>query len=147
MKKHKIHQSDQEQLASASQGTLSAVGKSIQKTGEVVKAVKDLQSSIDNKSDMIGGFTGVLKSLKKTNDALEGLRECVDNPEQVIRKLEEIKSAGLIANKLLKEISQQREVVFPEIPKADFTDTNKLLGDLLLAIKEDSEVTVTLSIE
>lgn len=64
-----------------------------------------------DKSVEMDGFMGVIKSNQKTASAVEALKTHIHSPEKVIKKLEEVKSAALIANKHLKDIAAK------EIPK------------------------------
>jgi hypothetical protein len=96
--KHSIHFTPDERLNSQ---TVLAIDKNTEE-------VKSLHKSFNDKSVEMSGFTGVIKVLKDSKESLKELR-----PEKVIRKLEEIKSSSLIANKHLKDISKKEVPEFP----------------------------------
>lgn len=108
MKKLTIHSLPEDRRASEN---LSAIDKTTKSIEQNTKAVEGLHSSIKDKSVEIEGFTGVIKTLKKTNTAIE------NQPEKVVRKIEEVKSASLISNKLLKEIRDKKIPEPKEFPK------------------------------
>src|SRR3990167_66755 len=115
MKKSFIHQTPEERLASNTEQNLSALDKTTKSIEQTTKAIEGLHSSIKDKSVEINGFTGVIKSLKKTNEAIENVRD-----PKIPQKLEEVKSASLISNKLLKDIRDKKipePLPFPEFPK------------------------------
>ena len=109
--KSQIHKKPDEILAENSSSTLSALDTNTKKIVENTEAVQGLHSSIKDKTVEIEGFTGVIKSLKKTNEAIE------NQPEKVVRKIEEVKSANLISNKLLKDIRDKKTPEPKEFPK------------------------------
>lgn len=100
--KNLIHKKPDEILAENSSSTIKAVDNTTKSVLQGTQAIKDLHSSIKDKSVEIDGFTGVIKSLKRTNEAIE------NQPEKVVRKIEEVKSASLVANKLLKDIRDKK---------------------------------------
>lgn len=128
---HKIHQTPEQQQAINSENSFEELKKHGDKLDNVQGAIEKMSESIKDKTIETLGFTGIIQHLKGTNS------------EAVIRKLEEIKSAMLITNKLLKDI-KQKDIIFPEIPKTDFTETNKLLTEIIE--KKQEEVTVTLTL-
>ena len=114
MKKSFIHQTPEERLASNTEQNLSALDKTTKSIEQTTKAIEGLHSSIKDKSVEINGFTGVIKSLKKTNEAIENVRD-----PKIPQKLEEVKSASLISNKLLKDIRDKKIPERPEVQKVE----------------------------
>lgn len=139
MKKHRIHQSQEDIIAANSNATVSSIDKIPQKMEETTKAIKDLHHEVKDKSVEIEGFTGVVKNLKKNNATLNTLKEDINNPQKVVQKLEEVKSAGLITNKLLKEIKEK------EVPKQEFPKEIgvNLKGISIITLKGDKGDTPT----
>lgn len=87
--KNIIHKTPEEIQAENSQNTNSSLISHGQKLDEVTHTLKALHQTSKDKSIETTGFTGVIQELQGNE-----------------RKLEEIKSAHLIANKNLKEIKQ-----------------------------------------
>src|SRR5438552_4141850 len=99
MKKPNLHSQPED---SRTFDTVSAIEKTTKSIEQNTEAIKALHPSIKNKNVEMDGFTGVIKTLKKTNEAIKD-----PQPEKIVRKLEEIKSASLITNKHLKDISSK----------------------------------------
>src|SRR3990167_8343950 len=87
--KNFIHKKPDEILADNSSSTIRAVDNTTRSVLQSTQAIKDLHSSVKDKSVEISGFTGVIQNGQKSNT-----------------KLEEIKSAALIQNKHLKDIKE-----------------------------------------
>lgn len=142
-----IHETPEERLAKNTEGTIDAIHGTSEMVRQTTKAVESLASVIKDKSVSITGFTGVIASLKKNTEALEKL-----SPTKVVQKLEEIKSATLITNQLLKKIEKhvsREPVPFPkiEIPKTDFSETNDLLKQVLAALAKDQDIKVVMKLK
>lgn len=125
MKKSIIHQTPAERLANTSVSTIAAIQ---QNTQAVVQAIRAIPQHDD--TDELTLLATIAHKLDSNTEAVTKLQDYVDHPEIVVRKLDEVKSAALVTNRLLKalndkEIPEQKE--FPEIPKTDLTETNKLL--------------------
>lgn len=103
MKKHLIHQSPEEKLANTSASTVSAINA---QTKETTKAFENLEKV------EVDGFLGVIKATKEGS-----------------RKIEEVKSSSLVANRTLKAIEKNTT------PKE--TQKIEILGVELLTIKGD----------
>lgn len=116
MKLSPIHQSNEERLATTSQGVLSVAQEQKQKMEEMTKAIEGLGETAKDKSEETKGFAEVVQTLKETNKTMSELKDYVDHPEVVVRKLEEVKSASLITNKLLKEIAKKEAPEPKEFP-------------------------------
>jgi len=114
--KNFIHKKPDEILAENSSASVLAVKENTAKVEENTRAIKDLHITAKDRSETILGFTGALKRLDKTNDHLENLKD-VASDKNIVRKLEEVKSASLISNKLLKEIKEKKMPEPKEFPK------------------------------
>ncbi len=129
-KKADIHKSPEEKLASNTESVVSAVLESNHKLTEVNYSIKNLTQVVQDKSIEMTGFTGVISSLKHSQD-------------KTLQKLEEVKSAGLASNITLKKIEKAvsrepqkfpefpKPLPFPEIKPTDMSETNRLLKELL----------------
>lgn len=114
---HSIHQSPEDKLALNSEGQLSAVSKTCQKLDEVKQAIQDHHETAKDKTIETLGFTGVIQNQQETTKIIDSLKDDINHPIDVVRKLEEVKSAGLITNKLLKDISKKEVPEPKEFPK------------------------------
>lgn len=115
MKNSPLHQSPEERLASNTAQTVEAIQGNTQEVVKSTEAIKGLHDSIKDKSVEMDGFTAVINTIKKVGQAIKD-----PQPEKVVKKLEEIKSAALISNKFLKDISTKKDIEqkdFPEFPK------------------------------
>ena len=76
----------------------------------------DIILALKDKTVETTGFSGIINEQRETNDLL---KEVIvkDEASSVIEKLEEVKSASLISNKLLKEIKDKEDIVIPQYPK------------------------------
>ena len=101
-----IHSTPEERLVETSNETAKAVQKVASKTDEVTKAVKDLITVTKDKSIEMTAYTALIKASKQTIDAIGQIKDTAN----VTKKLEEVKSASLISNKLLKEIRDKKEL-------------------------------------
>ena len=142
-----IHETSEQKLARNTQTTAGAVAAVLDEVRGIHEVVDSIKTETKNKSELITGFTGVLKAIQNNTEATRELSNA-----KVIQKLEEVKSAGLIANQLLKKIEKsiaREPEKFPkiEIPEVDFSETNKLLTKLVEQISKDQEVEVVLEIE
>lgn len=142
-----IHETPEQKLARNTQTTAGAVAAVLDEVRGIHEVVDSIKTETKNKSELITGFTGVLKAIQNNTEATRELSNA-----KVIQKLEEVKSAGLIANQLLKKIEKsiaREPEKFPkiEIPEVDFSETNKLLTKLVEQISKDQEVEVVLEIE
>lgn len=102
-KKSFIHMSAEEKLANSSQSGVDVALENSKKLDEVSQNIKDLHETTKNKNN-----DDIVKNQQDTNKKLEEIKDYIDHPEIVIRKLEEVKSAGLVNNKLLKEIRDKK---------------------------------------
>ena len=109
--KNLIHQTPDERLAQSSQSSLSALDTNTKKVVENTDAIRQLHSLVKDKSIEIEGFTGVIKTLKRTKESNES------QSEKVAEKIEQVKSANLVANKLLKDIRDKKIPEPKEFPK------------------------------
>ena len=97
--KRTIHTTKEDIRTQNSDATVSAISENGRKIEENTRAVKD-------KTVETLGFTGIVKSLKTNINAIDDLHESINDPVKVVGKLEEIKSASLIANQELKKMSK-----------------------------------------
>jgi len=104
---HNIHKTPEERLAESSKGAILAIEKTTEEVEKVAKAMKGLQEEVKDKSVEIDGFIGIIKATRENTGKIDQLKDYIDHPEAVVRKLEEIKSASLVANKLLKDIKDK----------------------------------------
>lgn len=109
MKKADIFKKSDEILAENSSSTISAIKENTAKVEENTKAIKELHQSSKDRSESIMGFTGTIKRL-------DDLKE-IAKQDKLIRKVEEVKSASLISNRLLKEIKEKKIPEPKEFPK------------------------------
>jgi len=97
---NKIHQTPEEkQAALRNDNTVNAIN-------ETTGAVTRLHASVNDRTDIVQGFKDVSNKVDKTASAVDELKDYIDHPEVVVKKLEEIKSASLITNKHLKSIEK-----------------------------------------
>ena len=132
--KNLIHQSPEEKLAINSDGTIQRISETNQKLDELRIKLQELQNSTRDKSTETLGFTGTIRNLQEAIKTIDSLKDDIHHPEMVVRKLEEIKSAGLITNKFLKDISKK------EPPKPEEFPTEmkvEIKGAELVTIKGD----------
>lgn len=142
-----IHETPEQKLARNTETTVGAVAAVLDEVRGMNGVLTSIENESKNKSELITGFTGVLKAIQNNTEATRELSNT-----KVVQKLEEIKSAGLVANQLLKKIDKsvaREPEKFPkiEIPKVDFSETNKLLTKLVELVSKDQEVEVVLEIE
>lgn len=102
-----IHFSPEQSTAHTSQQTLLAIKEMTQKLQETIQAIQALNIPLQDKSVESEEIGKVVKSLQENSDVVASLAQDINNPEKVIRKLEEVKSANLITNKLLKEMNNK----------------------------------------
>lgn len=112
-----IHFSPEQQTAHSSQQTFLAIKEATQKLQETIQAINALHEPLNDKSVESEEFSRVVQSLQDNSKVVASLSKDINNPELVVRKLEEVKSASLIANKLLKEISKKEIPEPKEFPK------------------------------
>ncbi|MEK7092425.1 MAG: hypothetical protein AAB907_02265, partial [Patescibacteria group bacterium] len=105
--KSNIHKKPDEILAENSSASVLAIRENTQKVKENTQAIKDLHNTSKDRSEAVLGFTGTIQRLDKTNKNLDDLKD-VASDKNTVRKLEEIKSASLISNKLLKEVRDKK---------------------------------------
>jgi hypothetical protein len=108
-----IHQTPEERLALSSKGAVEATQKNGEKLDEVKAEISALREVTQNIGLASLQDEKELKAQEQTNKKLDELKDYIDHPEVVVQKLGEIKSASLIANKLLKDISK-KEMPIPE---------------------------------
>ena len=101
MNKSAIHKTDAEKLADASQSTASTLQETNSRLDRANSMLDKLHTAATDKSLEMAGFSGV-----------------IDTNQKVARKIDEVKSASLITNKLLKEISMKEAPVAPVAPIA-----------------------------
>lgn len=111
--KSKIHQSPEEKLAESQGQSVETLKSLVDKVDNSTKSIKDLNETVKDKGVEITGFTGVIKSQEATVEAIDALHESISDHRDVVSKLDEVKSASLINNKLLKEIRDKEEQVYP----------------------------------
>lgn len=112
--KNNFHTTPEEKLAMTSEASVGAIQETGKKIEETTRAVKEVTAAVKDKSVEATGFTGLLNSSKRTNDTLSAIKS--DSPK-TLKKLEEIKSAALVSNRLLKEIKEKPEPEQKEFPK------------------------------
>lgn len=127
---HLIHQSDQEKLHSSSQDSVIAIKENTDKVKETNSAIKSLISVAKDNSTTIGGFKMVEKAIERNQKMVESLKDDIDNPEVVVRKLEEIKSAALVTNRILKGLNKAEfPIDFPSEIKLSLPGVTMVKGD------------------
>jgi hypothetical protein len=114
--KHLIHLSPEEKLALNSEGQISRVSETNQKLDDLKQTIESHHETTKDKTVETLGFTGIIQNQHETTKTVNSLKDDINNPEGVVRKLEEIKSAGLITNKLLKDISKKESPEPEEFP-------------------------------
>lgn len=135
--KHSIHQTPEERLAQSSVGIASAIKVHTAKTEETTRAVRELALALKDKSLEATGFEAVVRVQKGVIAKVQGLAESShEGVEQVTKKIEEVKSASVIANRLLKEIRDKK------MPNSEHTDA--LLKELLVEMKKPQQVRIKL---
>lgn len=95
-----LHQTDSEKLQNSTEGLIGETAKNGTRLDELNNNVKGLHQTAQDQSGADSRATAVV-------NGVESLKSHIDNPEGVVRKLDEVKSAGLITNKLLKDMSQK----------------------------------------
>lgn len=106
MKKAFIHQSPAEKLAATSAGTIQAIR---QGTEAVTRAIKEIPKS-DN-SEEVKGLADISYEVNVNTRHIKKLEEHINNPEMVVKKLDEVRKEASTTNTLLTEI---REKKYPE---------------------------------
>lgn len=130
-----IHDKPEDKVARSAVQTLEAI-KSTENS--VTKANIDISNKLESTSEKIAltvDFQG-----RETKQALNLIKE------EVTRKLDEVKSASLATNIILKKIEKgtsKEFPTFPSIPETDLSKTNALLTSLL---EKDTDVKVILKI-
>lgn len=128
---HKIHLKPDELLAREVSDSVKAIEKGHSLTEQEIACLKDLKEKTE-----------------QTNQNLEVLLGVVHNlPASILEKMEQVKSANLVANRLLKKISEKET---PDMPEADFTKTNELLEEIFLKLseeKQEEDINITLTLE
>ena len=114
---HKIHRTPQDEQMMLSQSQLSQSQKNIIKLDELKSSIDKLDDTLKDKTTEIIGFSGVIQKIEDSVEAIDALKKDINNSEKVVRKLEELKSAGLITNKVLKDISKKEIPQPKEFPK------------------------------
>ena len=104
---HKIHRTPEQEQTLLAESQLFESQKTIAKLDEIKNAIE--QKTEDRTTETLG-FTGIIENLQDEIKVIDSLKDDINNPEKVVRKLEEVKSAALIANKLLKEIKAKNEI-------------------------------------
>lgn len=135
MKMHKIHLTPEQILSGNMSDKSDSSLRAIQQTTE---AVKNLEKTVKDKSIEADGFASIIKAVNRTSENIAILKEAVGHPEDIVRKLEEVKSAGLITNKLLKDISKKEMPVpkdFPDFPDFPTKIKVEIEGAELVTIK------------
>lgn len=143
--KRTIH-TTQEQIRTENSDTLISVvrnslmetcKKSDENTNRIIEAIKS-----DTKQEEILGFTGVVNAINRNNEALHEVKE-IAKQDKLIQKIEEVKSALMASNIILKKLDKKE---MPEQKEADFSKTNKLLSDLIEEVKKPDNVKITLKL-
>jgi len=110
---HLIHQSPEERLSNSSEKTAGLMAHHVEVLKENMAVLREVEKGVKDRDHALL----IAKQLEKSNELLKAIKD--PKPEDVVRKLEEVKSATLIANKLLKEIKagvarQMPDVIFPK---------------------------------
>lgn len=131
--KPNIHSTNEDRLAFNTEQSNSSISETNQKLDEVKQSIKDLHGTAKDQSVSIDGFIGVIKNLQKNTESIDNLKDYIDHPEVVVKKLEEVKSASLITNQELKKLNKK------EIPKTEFPKEMEvsLKGISVVTIKGD----------
>lgn len=129
----------EEKMAESTQKSVDTLGTVASKVEATTKAIQGLHQTAKDRSEMVLGFTGLIQEQKDTNDILEEIASKDDS--KVIQKLEEVKSASLITNKLLKDIRDKEEQEMPSNSTVE-----GLLSTLIDQMKQPVECTVTLEL-
>lgn len=132
-----FHITAEEKLAKNTEASVQAISETGKKIEETTRAVKEVASVLKDKSVETTGFTGLLNSGKKANETLEQIK---GQSPKVVQKLEEVKSASLISNKLLKEI---RDKEIPEPKEFPSKMKVEIEGISVLTLKGDEGHTPT----
>jgi len=137
--KSRIHQKPEELQAHNTEATSSAV----QESNTILKSI---DNSLKNPVATFTGLQGINDKQRETNLKLDVLTQ-VNDPALVIQKLDEVKSASLASNILLKRIEAVISIptTFPDMPRTDLSETNKLLAQLIKKVGENVSVTLTLT--
>lgn len=128
MKKRNFHTKPEEILLENSDATVVALRENSAVVERLVTVVSQLHQAVSDKSVEIDGFLGTIKSLKNTRSSLDELKDYIDHPEKVVRKLEEVRSAFLVTNRLLEGISKKPNIDV-EIEGAKITTIRGEKGD------------------
>lgn len=120
MRQHDIHRTPEERQASNTEKTFNAVT-------ETTQSIKDLHGSLKDKSDIYAVGYKVDRATQTIAQGIDELKDYIDHPEVVVRKIEEVKSASLITNKHLKNIEkavsrEPEKIVFPAFPRIPEVD-------------------------
>jgi len=107
---HKIHRTPQDEQTILADGHLIELKNHTSKLQDIKTAIENSHESHKDKTTETIGFTGIIKNLHENIKVIDSLKDDINNPEKVVRKLEELKSASLVNNKLLKEIREKKEV-------------------------------------
>lgn len=139
--KRTLHTTPEQIRTDNSDTLISVVSRSIAKsdenTSKIIEAIKS-----DTKQEEILGFTGVVKALNRNQEVLHEVKEA-SKQDKLIQKMEEVKSALLVSNIILKKLDKKET---PEQKEVDFTKTNKLLNDLIHEVKKPDNVKITLKL-
>lgn len=126
-----IHQTVEEIAALNAKRTAESITETNQKLDGLKQSIDDMHTTSKDKTVSATGFIGVIQRLEENNQSVNELKDYIDHPEVVVRKLEEVKSASLVSNKLLKDISKK------EFPKPE-----KFPKEIEVSIKGISTVTL-----
>lgn len=140
--KSQIHKNPDE-LQAQSLGVVSA------KVEEGNVVLKSIDFNLKNPVAMVTGLQSLNDKQRDTNEILTVLGEGIENqPKPIVQKLEEVKSASLITNMVLKRIEShvsREPQPFPEIKvervETDLSMTNILLESLVAEVKNSSLTT------
>lgn len=134
---HKIHQTEAEKQTSLSENHFSEIQKHGKKLDDVKNSIDELHETQKDKSTETLGFTGIITNLQESVRVIDSLKKDINNPDKVVRKLDEVKSATLITNKLLKDIVKKEVSVDVKLPtemKMELTNKSNDLAILFFSM-------------
>jgi hypothetical protein len=158
MKKAYIHQSPAEKLANTSASTITAIERN---TEAVTRAIREIPQE-DNTAEL-SALSTLSSKLDVNKQSIDILRDYIDHPEMVVRKLNEIKSADIITNQILKEIRDNSDIQTLELdikgismitlegkkgdtPKVDTSKIEKLLSRIIENTEKQKDITISLEL-
>lgn len=114
---HKIHRTPQDEQSFLADGQLSELKNHTSKLENIKSAIENFHESQKDKTTETLGFTGIIQKQQEEIKVIDSLKEDINNPEKVIRKLEEVKSSILATNITLKKIEKKEFPQPKDFPK------------------------------